>query len=196
MLNYPAAALEYVSSDLFTSGSHALACSGARKGWVATGLLCWATICRCRAERCRPQASQLVAGRRTDVPVSSQGVQWKRHPKAKCWEQVPNSPWPRVCGSRRRQGQAGHHPSGLPNRSHLPSQYGNVALACVHVAFPICFPIQPWLDKGTTVTETSDKKQAPARCLRGGRRAHPISAHPFHCSGPAALSWGSLPRLC
>ena len=87
---------------------------------MAVDLLCCGIIHRCRAEMRRPQASQLVAGKRTDVPVSSQGMQWKWHLKAKCREQVPNLPLPPACGTWHRQGQAAHYPSGLPNHSRFP----------------------------------------------------------------------------
>lgn len=68
---------------------------------MAVDLLCCGIIHRCRAGMRRPQASQLAAGRRTGVPVSSQGMQWKRHLKAKCREQVPNLPLPRARGTCR-----------------------------------------------------------------------------------------------
>lgn len=125
-LSYLSAALEHVSSDLFTSVSRTLACSGACKGmmWMAMGLLCCGTIHRHRAEMCRPQANQPVAGRRTGVPVSSQGMRRKWHLKAKPQSCRCMCEWYLAQGG---SGWTSPHP--LPDHPHFPSQHGDVSLA-------------------------------------------------------------------
>lgn len=137
---------------------------------------------------CRPQASQLAAGRRTDVPVSSQGMQWKRRLKAKCREQVPNLPLPRARGTWHVEGQAGHHPGGLPNHSRFPARVATRPSLALTLPTRFSSYSSPGWMQAQLLRRPRTSEQSPARCSRGGRRALFIFAHSFPCSGP----WSQL----